>query len=81
MATRYPELRPQVLIVPELGGPRPTVDTPVPTDFGPAAAARLEAATWEDWTIRVPPLDLQRAVSLRRGLTDRVALIDSLLAH
>jgi hypothetical protein len=64
-----------------IGGPRPGVDAPLPTDFGPAAAARLETVTWEDWTIQVPPLDLQRAVSLRRGLTDRVALIDSLLAH
>jgi len=64
-----------------IGGPRPTVDTPLPTDFGPVAAARLEAVTWEDWTIHVPPLDLQRAVSLRRGLTDRVNLIDSLPAQ
>jgi hypothetical protein len=64
-----------------IGGPRPGVDTPLPADFGPVAAARLEVVTWEGWTIRVPPLELQRAVSLRRGLTDRVALIDSLLAH
>jgi hypothetical protein len=38
-----------------IGGPRPDVDAPLPTDFGPVAAARLEAVTWEDWTIRVPP--------------------------
>jgi len=62
-----------------IGGPRPNVDRPHPTDYGRVAGARLDAVTWEDWTIRVPPLDLQRAVSLRRGLTDRVALIDSLL--
>jgi hypothetical protein len=64
-----------------IGGPRPSVDRPLPTDFGPAAAARLEEVAWEDWTIHVPPLDLQRSVSMRRGLTDRVALIDSLRAH
>jgi hypothetical protein len=62
-----------------IGGPRSSADTPLPADFGPVAATRLEAVTWEGWTIRVPPLDLQRAVSLRRGLTGRVALIDSLV--
>jgi hypothetical protein len=47
-------------------------------DFGPVAASRLETVTWEGWQLRVPPLDLQRAVSERRGLTARVALIDAL---
>jgi hypothetical protein len=64
-----------------IGGPRPSADRPLPSDFGAMAATRLDSVTWEDWTIEVPPLDLQRAVSLRRGLTGRVALIDSLLAH
>jgi len=61
-----------------IGGPKPEVDSPSPCDFGPVAAARLETVAWEGWQLRVPPLDLQRAVSLRRGLTDRVRLIDAL---
>jgi hypothetical protein len=61
-----------------IGSPRPSADKPLPSDFGPAAAARLETVTWEGWKIRVPSLALQRAVSVCRGLTDRVARIDSL---
>jgi hypothetical protein len=61
-----------------IGGPKPWVDDPLPADFGPAAAARLETVAFEDWMIRVPPLDLQRAVNQRRGLTERVAMIDAL---
>lgn len=34
---------------------------------------RLAAVPWQ---VRVPPLTLQRAVSARRGMTGRVALID-----
>ena len=62
-----------------IGAPKAGVDLPVPSDFGPAAVSRLETVTWERWQLRVPPLDLQRAVSERRGLTARVALIDALL--
>lgn len=61
-----------------VGGVGPSADEPAPTDFGLVAAARLEAVPWRDWSIRVPPLDLQRAVSVRRGLVDRVELIDAL---
>jgi hypothetical protein len=61
-----------------IGGPKPAVDKPLPSDFGPVAASRLETVRWEGWPIRVPPLDLQLAVSQRRGLIDRVALIDAL---
>jgi hypothetical protein len=61
-----------------IGGPKPAADQPLPSDFGPAAAASLQTIRWEDWAIRVPPLRLQRAVSRRRGLLDRVALIDAL---
>jgi hypothetical protein len=61
-----------------IGGPRPWVDDPSPSDFGPVAAARLEMVPFEDWTILVPPLDLQRAVNQRRGLTERVTMIDVL---
>jgi hypothetical protein len=63
-----------------IGGPKPAVDDPLPSDFGPVAASRLQTVTWEGWSIRVPPIDLQRAVSQRRGLTERVALIDALAA-
>jgi hypothetical protein len=62
-----------------IGAPKAGVDSPLPTDFGPIAASRLETVTWEGWQLRVPPLDLQRAVSQRRGLTARVALIDAML--
>ena len=63
-----------------VGGVGPAADEPQPTDFGLAAAARLEVVPWRGWQIRVPPLDLQRAVSLRRALHDRVRLIDTLTA-
>jgi hypothetical protein len=61
-----------------IGGAKPSADEPAPSDFGPTAASRLETVKFERWTIQVPPLDLQRAVSERRGLTDRVAMIDAL---
>lgn len=61
-----------------IGGAKPWVDDPAPCDFGPVAAARLDTVPFEDWPIQVPPLDLQRAVCQRRGLTDRVAMIDTL---
>jgi hypothetical protein len=35
--------------------------------------------TFGGWPVRVPPLDLQRTVSQRRGLADRVAMIDTLV--
>jgi hypothetical protein len=54
-----------------IGVPKAGVDSPSPSDFGPVAASRLETVTWEGWQLRVPPLDLQRAVSQRRGLTMR----------
>ena len=62
-----------------VGAPKAGVDSPAPVDFGPVAASRLETVTWEGWSLRVPPLDLQRAVSQRRGLTARVAVIDGLM--
>ena len=64
-----------------IGAPKARVDSPSPSDFGPIAASRLETVTWEGWQLRVPPLDLQRAVSQRRGLTTRVALIDAILSQ
>jgi hypothetical protein len=61
-----------------IAGVRAHADDPEPSDFGGVAAALLETVSWEQWRIRVPPLSLQRAVSHRRGLIDRVAAIDSL---
>jgi hypothetical protein len=60
-----------------VGGIGPSADEPLPTDFGLVAAANLEAVRWQGHDLRVPPLDLQRAVGVRRGLTDRVRLIDT----
>ena len=61
-----------------VGGVGPAADEPETTDFGPVAAARLETVPCRDWEIRVPPLDLQRAVNARRGLNERVRMIDGL---
>jgi hypothetical protein len=61
-----------------IGAPKARLDSPSPSDCGPIAASRLETVTWEGWQVRVPPLDLQRAVSQRRGLTQRVGLIDGI---
>ncbi len=63
-----------------IGGVRHFADEPLPSDFGPVAASRLETVTFDGWPIKVPPLELQRAVSQRRGLADRVAMIDALAA-
>lgn len=60
-----------------VGGVGPAADQPEVTDFGLTAAARLEVVRWQGHQIRVPPLELQRAVNVRRGLTDRVRLIDT----
>jgi hypothetical protein len=61
-----------------IAGVRAHADQPEPSDYGAIAAAALETVRWEQWRLRVPPLSLQRAVSSRRGLADRVAAIDSL---
>ncbi len=61
-----------------VGGVTPAADEPQVTDHGPTAANRLQVLRWRDWHVRVPPLHLQRAVSARRGMADRVALIDKL---
>jgi len=63
-----------------VGDVLPEVDDGNPTDFGPYAAASLEAITWQGHTLRLPPLDLQLAVTRRRGLTERVGIIERFLA-
>jgi hypothetical protein len=62
-----------------VGGVGPAADEPLPTDFGPTAARDLESVRWRGHELRLPPLSLQRAVNTRRGLYDRVTLIDVLL--
>ena len=64
-----------------IGGGRCAVDHAYMTDFGPAAAARLETVAFEGWQIQVPPLDVQRLVSVQRGRADRVAQIDALIGR
>ena len=51
-----------------VGGVHATHDKPVPSDFGPVAAARLATVHWRGWTLHVPPLELQLASRQRRGL-------------
>ena len=59
-----------------VGGVDERADVPEVSDYGPQAAQRLETIVWEGYTLLVPPLDLQRTVSKRRGLTERVAAIE-----
>jgi hypothetical protein len=61
-----------------VGGVTSAADEPVPTDFGLIAARSLESVRWNELILSVPPLHLQREVSFRRGLLDRVQAIDSL---
>ena len=58
-----------------MGGVNETADQPEVGDFGPEAERRAETVIWHGYEIHVPPLDLQLAVSERRGLTERAALI------
>jgi hypothetical protein len=60
-----------------VGGLGPASDEPEIGDFGLYAAARLEVVRWREWEIRVPPVALQRATSVRRELAERVRLIDA----
>jgi len=49
-----------------------------PNEIGPAAAARLERVRWRNRDLLLAPLELQLAVTERRGLDDRVAAIHRL---
>jgi hypothetical protein len=60
-----------------VGDVRPVVDDPEPVDYGSVAAAQLDRVTWHGHVIRVPSLQLQLAVTRRRGLAERVRLIES----
>ena len=57
------------------------VDAPEPSDFGPTAWSRRERIAWCGIDVAVPPLELQLAVSRRRGMTERAALIEASLSR
>lgn len=59
-----------------VGGVDERADVSGVSDFGPVAAQRLETVEWQGYALLVPPLDLQLAVSKRRGLDQRVAAIE-----
>lgn len=46
------------------------------TDYGPTAASHMETVEWRGHRLRVPPLVLQLDVARRRGLEERVRLIE-----
>lgn len=50
-----------------------------PNEFGRWAADRLETIAWRGHPVRVPRLDVQLAVAVQRGLTDRAAMISQLM--
>jgi hypothetical protein len=60
-----------------IAGVYPEVDSrPIPSEFGPTAASRLERSEWNGRALLLSPLDLHREVSRQRGLNDRVDAID-----
>jgi hypothetical protein len=48
------------------------------SDIGPDAVTRAETIEWRGLAFRVPPLDLQAAVTRERGLKERLAAIEAL---
>lgn len=62
-----------------MSGVNATADRPEVADFGPTAVRRAEMIRWQGYDIKVPPLDLQYQVSVRRGLADRAAKIKEYL--
>lgn len=59
-----------------VSGVDPEIDTYAsPNDYGPDAASRLETVRWRDHDLVLAPLDLQLAVTERRGLHERAAAI------
>ncbi|HEX6478895.1 MAG TPA: hypothetical protein VF043_08615 [Ktedonobacteraceae bacterium] len=58
-----------------IGGVREDVDEHGMTEYGPAAASRLETINWQGYEVLVPPLHIQLEVSKRRGLDERVRKI------
>jgi len=64
-----------------IGGIDERADQPKVSDFGPTAESRLETVVWKDREIRVPPLELQLMVNKRRGLKERVEMIERVLGN
>lgn len=62
-----------------VGGVDARADTPEMSDFGPAAASRMQTVRWRGYSVNVPPLDLQLLVSQRRGLSGRAEQIKKLM--
>jgi len=63
-----------------VAGVDPEVDTRSwPNEFGPQAAARLETVRWEDHDLLLTPVDVQLAVTERRGLAARAGEIRDFL--
>jgi len=58
----------------------PAVDAE-PHEQGRAAASRLETVIWHGHPVRVPPLELQLATAIRRGLNERAATIRQAMAN
>lgn len=58
-----------------VGGVDERADTPEISDFGPIAASRRETVTWRGYTLRVPPLAMQREANEQRGRAEHVAII------
>ena len=56
------------------------VDSPEPSDFGPLAWSRRERVHWCGVEVSVPPLDLQLAVTRRRGLLERARMIEEAMS-
>ena len=57
---------------------RADLDDARTSDLGPEAVRRAETVSWRGLDFRVPPLDLQAAVSRERGLHDRASAIEAL---
>lgn len=62
-----------------VGGVDARADTPEVSDFGPAAASRMQTVRWRGYSVNVPPLDLQLLVPQRRGLSDHAEQIQHLM--
>jgi len=59
-----------------IAGVDPAIDVySSPNEFGPKAAAELETVRWNDQELALTPLDVQLAVTERRGLAARAQAI------
>lgn len=63
-----------------IAGVDPAIDVySSPNEFGPHAAARLETVRWNDHDLALAPIDVQLAVTERRGLATRAETIRDFL--